>query len=144
MKGIRITGDIDVHFSEGDIVNRFEQRKDRAQMVLKQMINKDCMDMIPLQEGVLRNSTEESLRSTEPVLIWNTPYAHYQYIGLLMVDSKTGSPYSPFGGHKVYKKPPTPLKYAQPGAMSQWFEHAKGLNKDKWIEKVKEVFLDDE
>lgn len=130
-------GDIDISFDENAILQKYKKNLGFAQMQLKQDIANDSAQFVPLQSGMLRRSTADSLQRNDPYLVYNVPYAHYMYIGLLMVDSVTGSAYSPFGGTKVYKEPPKPLQYSQPGALAQWFEHAKGLHQDKWIRNAR-------
>ena len=132
MSGFYVGG-ISIDFDEKEILNKYAKNVNFAQKELKQDIANDSAQFVPLQSGTLSRSTADSLQRNDPYLVYNVPYAHYMYTGLLMVDSVTGSAYSPFGGTKVYKEPPVPLHYSQPRALAQWFEHAKGLYKEKWI-----------
>lgn len=62
---------------------------------------------VPMRQGTLKNT-----RFIGPDYVeYRGPYAHYQYIGRLMVGSKTGSAWAESGEPKVYASPPRDLQY---------------------------------
>ena len=62
---------------------------------------------VPMRQGTLKNT-----RFIGPDYVeYKGPYAHYQYIGKLMVGIKTGSSYAQSGEPKKYASPPKDLQY---------------------------------
>lgn len=59
----------------------------------------------PMQQGILKNSAQVQQDGTRAILIYNVPYAHYQYIGKTMgpnVLTKFGWRSMPKNGGKYY------------------------------------------
>ena len=113
--------------------SRIEGNLERAQDKLDQQVLADIKRYMPAsQQHAMINATD----IIEPGLIsTNTPYAHYQYIGLLRTDEQ---------GRAVVgegKKKPIltdiPLKHSGADAYSYWFEHAKQEHGKEWLELVK-------
>ncbi len=69
---------------------------------------------VPKRDGDLATSVEEGIDYVR----YNSPYAHYQYEGILYVDPETGSPWARRGTTKV----PTNrhLTYHTPGTGPYW------------------------
>ena len=94
----------------------------------------DCDSLIPFQQGALRGS----LRYPDGVyggeMAWNTPYAHYQYVGELYL-TEDGRTFA----NKNERKFPTgiPLVQHTSGTSDHWFEKAKEQNEKQWIDLVK-------
>lgn len=84
------------------------------------------------QNGVLNKNA----RARYDYVDYESPYAHYQYVGILYVDPNTGSPYAPKGQHKVPTH--TPLRYHTPGTGSYWDRRMWSVNKDKIIKETEE------
>ena len=57
---------------------------------------------VPFETGTLRTSVHIKGRELQGEIEYYQPYAHYMYEGRLMVDSVTGSSWSPKDGKKVY------------------------------------------
>lgn len=53
------------------------------------------------QVGILRSSARTYVKKHKGYIEYNTPYAHYQYEGILYVSSITGSSWAKAGEHKV-------------------------------------------
>ena len=66
-------------------------------------------DYVPFKTGTLRDSMTLNTILGSGEVVFKTPYARYLYYGMLMVDSVTGSAWSPLGGTKVLTE--TPLQY---------------------------------
>ena len=104
-----------------------------AQKRLNMQIAADCDMYIPFQQGALR----ESLRYPEGLyggaIEWDTPYAHYQYEGILYL-TEDGRSFA----NKGERKYPTdiPLIQHTPGTSAHWFERARAENMNQWVELV--------
>lgn len=67
-------------------------------------------------------------------VVYPGPYAHYLYVGKLMVDPATGSPWASYGTTKVYTDKTLNIsKAVNPRATDHWFEASKAINKEKWV-----------
>ncbi len=121
------------------------ERHKEAQKWLGDRVLDDSRACMPHLTGGLqqRSHTEDDGRK----VVFPGPTAGYLYRGKVMVDSVTGK-----GPHKIPTGPgeyilrfrkgaklvPTTrnLTYSNPQAVPEWFEHAKQLNKQFWIEGV--------
>lgn len=80
----------------------------------------------PMLSGALEKSAIQGTVIGSGKIVYLSPYARYQYYGMLMVDSVTGSSWSPLGGKKVLTE--TSLQYnlsRHPLAGAKWFERWK-------------------
>jgi hypothetical protein len=141
-----------ISYSDGGVhitvdLRALDQRMREAQQWLGDRVLEDCKACMPLLTGSLqqRSHTEDDGKT----VVFPGPYARYQYGGKVMVDSVTGK-----GPRKIPTGPgeyilrfrkgaklvatDRPLKYSNPQAVPQWFEHAKRQNKQFWIDGVKE------
>lgn len=87
-----------------------------------------CDPLVPFRDGVLRQSAH--IADGGETIVWEQPYAKYQYYGMLMVDPKykKGAMFSPdygFWSRPGVTKELTdkPLEYHGQG-QSHWFEKA--------------------
>lgn len=125
----------------------YEQCHKKAQQWLGDRVLEDSRACMPHLTGGFqqRSHTEDDGKK----VVFPGPFAGVLYRGKVMVDSVTGKgprkiPTGPgeynlrfrFGAKLV----PTnrPLTYSNPQAVPEWFEHAKRLNKQFWIEGVAE------
>ena len=112
---------------------RFSRQFAEAQRWLGEQVLTDCKPEMPHVTG-----TFQGLASPEhggKQVVFGAEYARFLYEGVLMVDSETGSPYSPSGGHKIVTD--TPLNYAAGG--DHWFEVAKEKHGEEWVQGVKKL-----
>lgn len=104
---------------------RGEVQKAIAQEALDQ-----CNPLVPIDTGILKQSGH--IENDGELIVWNQPYAKFQYYGMLMVDEVTGSPWSKKDGKK--KLTDIPLKYQSQGE-SHWFDKAmQNGGREKLIE----------
>ena len=76
---------------DGDAIRkRYSDKKKKARMMLKSEIVKDCAPFVPMLDGALKNSPIASISKDDDFIIYLSPYAHYQYYGVLYVDPMTG------------------------------------------------------
>lgn len=121
--------------------SRIDKNIREAQKLLNLAVVGDCDPMIPFQQGALRNSViyPDGIYGGE--IEYNTPYAHYQYEGIVY------GPNIPIrdaegnitGWYSPPSKQPTgrPLTYHTEGTGDHWFEKAKAQHKQEWIDLVK-------
>lgn len=110
----------------------FEWKK-RPSQIAKEIINSDVrlfmaneakrlMDpYVPADKLMLAQNVSVYNEDDEGIVEYRSPYAHYQYKGVLYVSSLTGSAFASSGEHKV----PTSRKleyskFRHPLATSQW------------------------
>lgn len=128
---------LNTHIGNVDIkidTSRIDRNLKEAQKALNLAVKKDCEPLVPHLNGGLRGSANFPEGVYGGVLEYNTPYAHYQYEGELYL-AANGSSWA-----KQYeKKYPAgkPLKQHEPGTTSEWFERAKELHKEEWVDAVK-------
>ncbi len=105
-----------------------------AQKLLNMQIVADCDEYIPFQQGALRGSVNYPDGIYGDCIEYNTPYAHYQYVGELYL-SENGSSWA----KKYEKKNPSGvhLNYHHNGTGDHWFEKAKQVHERQWIDLVK-------
>lgn len=126
-------GNVDIHIG----TSRIDKNLKEAQKLLNEQIVADCDPLIPFQQGALRNSVIYPKGVYGGEIEYNTPYAHFQYVGYVRTD-ENGRVF--VGKHE--KKPiltNEPLHYHTPGTTDHFFEKAKEQNKEKWVRLVKEM-----
>ena len=105
--------------------------------VQRQLVHTCAIHMdkyVPKRDGDLATSVEEGIN----YIRYNTPYAHYQYEGILYVDPETGSPWA----RKDATKVPTNrrLTYHTPGTGHHWDRRMVSAEMDE-VEKEVEDFM---
>ena len=106
---------------------------DALKVLMPDVLN-GCNKFVPLDQGVLRDSSEthshimEYFGEAEIRLVWATPYARYLYYGVLMVDSKTGSAWAREGDRKILTS--KPLKFSK--GCKLWCEKARAEYGEDW------------
>lgn len=128
---------VDIDISDA----RLRRNLKEAQKLLNMQVVADCDPLIPFQQGALRNSVNYPDGIYGGEIEYNTPYAHYQYMGevygpnIPIRDSQGNIT----GRYSPPKKHPTgrPLQYHTAGTGDHWFEKAKEQHKQDWIDLVK-------
>ena len=130
MKYDKTVGCVDIHIDTSRIDNNIRN----AQKALNMQVVADCDEYIPMQQGALRGSVNYPDGIYGGEIAWNTPYAHYQYMGELYL-TEDGRSFA-FRGERKY---PTglPLQQHHPGTEDHWFERAKQAHCEQWIDLVK-------
>lgn len=116
--------------------SRIDGNIKEAQKLLNHKIATDCEPLIPFQQGALRGSQTFPEGVYGGLIAYNTPYAHYIYVGDLYLTEDGRS-----WARKKEEKYPTgiPLNYHHPGTTDHWFESAKEQHLEEWIKLVKET-----
>lgn len=120
---------ISVQFDSDDLLRRFEQRRNTAQIWLDSEILRSTEPFVPMDQGDLIGS---GVRGTVPgsgLIVYNSPYAHYYYVGLVRV------------GRAPKKLTNRKMNYSQLHQAGQergsaWFDHSKKVNLAAWIAGV--------
>ena len=130
MKYDKTVGCVDIHIDTSRIDNNIRN----AQKALNMQVVADCDEYIPMQQGALRGSVNYPDGIYGGEIAWNTPYAHYQYMGELYL-TEDGRSFA-FRGER---KCPTglPLQQQHPGTADHWFDRAKQTHCEQWIDLVK-------
>lgn len=109
----------------------FENQQNKDFEKAQKYVDSECVRLMvpytPMKNGPLYKSAKAS---TPGKIIQTAPYARYQYYGLLMVSSKTGSSYATEGESKVMTS--TPLNYSMarhPQSGKMWFDRMKADKK---------------
>ncbi len=112
----------------------------KAQM----FVDSECIRLMkpytPFNNGALEKSATLGTVIGSGMIKQVAPYARYQYYGMLMVSSITGSAYASKGESKVLTD--TPLKYnthRHPQAGPFWFERMKAEKKDKILQGAAKI-----
>ena len=98
------------------VVSRFRPHYEQAQKWLDNEVVKDCTPYVPMDTGRLMNSGIEATNYGSGEVVYNTPYAAKCYYNNLNFS-----------------------KDKHPQAQSRWFEKAKSVNKDKWVNGVTKI-----
>ena len=108
--------------------------KVNAQRKLGEDVLKDSTYYVPVV-GVGHLSDSGRAVDGGEAVVWDGPYAHYQYVGYVRTDEK-GSTFV----KKDEKKPiltSRPLEYQSKAAEKEWFEAAKRDHLQEWLEDVR-------
>jgi hypothetical protein len=102
---------------------------DKAAAALADQMMNDSLDIIPKQDGNLRDAgrvvkTAEGKRDLVWDLVWDNVYAGYQWYGM----RKDGS--------NIVKK------YTTPGTSKMWVEQARAKHGDEWEKVTQNAFVE--
>lgn len=129
-----VKGDIKVDIS----LDRFSKQFKEAQYWLDSQVMNDMVPLMPHNTGTFINVTRAqsaALAGSGVVIAASAPMGRFLYMGKVMVDEKTGSPWARKGAKKVVTE--KPLNYSNPKAVPFWFDEAKRQHGQQWINGVK-------
>lgn len=137
-----ITHLTDISIVDGNIkvninLSQFNDRFKEAQQWLGDRVLEDSKAFMPLRTGNLQQRSHVQNNGKE--VVFPGPYARFQFMGNVMVDPVTGSPWARAGAKKVLTD--RPLTYSSPTATDHWFDEAKAQYGDYWINGVRERIL---
>lgn len=132
-----VEGDITVNIS----LNRFEKQYREAQYWLDGQVFTDMEPFMPFRDGNLRNVSKirsAALQGTGKVVAGAPPTGRFLYMGKVMIDPVTKSPWARPGAKKIVTDRPLNFdKTVHPNATDHWFEPAKEKHGNAWIKGVK-------
>lgn len=126
-----VNGSVRMQLDMSRLAGQFE----RAQWWLGNQVLQDCKPFMPHRTGSMQQRSHTNSAGTE--VFFPGPYARHQYMGKVMVDPETGSPWARPGARKVATD--RSLIYSAPGATAKWFEAAKAAYGESWIAEVKRL-----
>lgn len=134
-KGFSIVkGDIKVNIK----LDRFSKQYADAQFWLDSQVMTDMVPLMPHNSGDFINVTRArsaALAGTGEVCAAAPPYGRFLYMGKVMVDELTGSPWARQDARKIVTE--RDLTYSNPKAVPKWFDAAKEQHGKTWIKGVK-------
>lgn len=98
----------------------------QAQVLLKNEVASGSNAYVPLLTSALRQSVHASINTPDPFIVYDCPYARYQYYGMAME------------GPPPMRQTDRPLHYTTPGTGAQWFETWKAADGQATIRRVKQ------
>lgn len=132
--------DLEINLFTPETRRRFEQKMSMAQYYLDEQIKQDTNEYVPMRSGLLSN-TVNIRQSGSGQIVYATPYAQFLYYGKVMVDTETGSAYSPLGGKKKTIDKELDYDKSKHGlAGPHWYDRAYKTHKERWIEAAREGF----
>lgn len=150
----RITARLDAKISPDDLLVAYGlERGGRVQKVIDQKVIDYCKPYTPASpDRTLEFSAQMSTEIGSGEVIWNTPYAHYQYMGivygpnipiiqdgvLMGYFSPPGRPKHPTDRELTYDKAQNPM------AGSYWFERMKADRLNDILDEARRVMIQGE
>ena len=116
-------------------LNRFSKQFYQAQQWLGDRVLEDCKPFMPHVTGVFQDNSKVLARGQQ--VLFPGPSARFLYMGKVMVDEDTGSPWARKGAKKIVTD--RPITYSSPTATAFWFDAAKAANGDYWISESKRI-----
>ena len=125
----------------------------RVQRFIDQKVIDGCTPYVPASpDRTLEFSAQVSTDIGSGQVIWNTPYAHYQYMGIVYGPnipirqdgilmgwfSPPGRPKYPTDRELTYDTAQNPL------AGAYWFERAKADHLNEWLDEARRVMIQGE
>ncbi len=103
---------------------------------MKQRVIKDCNANVPFKTGLLRKSAVRWAPLLNDYIKWDTPYAHFQYTGRVMIGENSHSPFARRYEKKIYTN--RSLTYRQGGA--KWVDKTFSQKISSWIRLGNSLF----
>ena len=107
-------------------------------------VDSECIRLMsmytPFKTGALDRAATIGTKIGSGEIRQYTPYARYQYYGMLMVSSVTGSAWARRGEKKVLTNKALQYQQTRPKAGKMWFARMKADYKDKILEGAKAKF----
>lgn len=121
-------------------LSRFKKQFELAQYQLDTAIMTCMIPYMPRNTGTFINLTKArsaAMAGTGEVCAGAPPYGRFLYMGKVMVDEETGSPWARAGAKKVVTD--RDLNYSNPKATPKWFDTAKANHGKQWVDMVKKT-----
>ena len=117
----------------------------QAHAYLNMQVVADSSKFIPFRDGALRQSATYPNGIEGNDIEWNTPYAHYQYMGEVYINPKHNASgfigkdgmWHGWRGAKVPSG--RPIEYHTEGTGDHWFDKAAEAYLPEWVEGVAKI-----
>lgn len=127
---------ITVNIPTGKLTKRGEQALKAIKPKMKQRIIRDCNQNVPQKSSDLKNSALRWAKLTNDYIKWDKPYAHFQYIGKVMIGKETHRPWAKRREPKIYTN--RNLTYRHGGA--KWVDKTFSQKRDSWVKLGRSLF----
>lgn len=117
--------------------DRLNKNVNRAQYWLDSQVMTDMVPFMPHNSGTFVNLTRAqsaAIAGSGVVVAAAPPMGRFLYMGKVMVDPETGSPFARPGAKKIVTE--RPLTYSNPNATPMWFDTAKERHEKEWVAGV--------
>lgn len=143
-----ISARLEANLEPNDLLMAYGLEKGgRVQQFIDQTVIDDTAPYVPASpDRTLEFSAQVSTQIGEGLVIYNTPYARYQYYGKVMTD-ELGRTWVGPGETKPIIHEDWPLNYDTSQnklAGSYWFERAKADQLREWLDEARRVMIQGE
>ena len=143
----KVSARLDVNLDPNDILQAYGlERGGRVQRTIDQKVIDYCTPYVPASpRRTLKFSAQMTTDVGSGEVIWNTPYARYQYFGFVMTDEAGRTCVGP--GEKKPVITDRPLDYDQAQndmAGSHWFERMKADRLNDILDEARRVMIQGE
>lgn len=129
-----------IKIDEAQCIKKNEEKRKQILPMLKNEIVKTTEPYVPFDSGELAHSVYASINDGTEQLVYRKIYAHFQYMGLVMVGVLTGRVWAKKNEIKTQTTKKLQYRKTHPKASSFWFEESKKKNDKHWVKFVKELF----
>lgn len=136
----------DMHISVHIPLSQINKNIQKAQYALDGMVMDSMVPYMPMVTGsfiALTRARSAAMQGTGQVCAAAPPYGRFLYMGKVMIDPETGSPWARPGAKKVVVEN-WDIAFnmlAHPEVTAKWFEAAKQTDMPKWEKKVAEEMI---
>ena len=127
---------INVNIPVGKLSRRGKEALKAIKPKMKQRIVRDCNLNAPFKHGDLQRSAIRWIPLLDDYIKWDTSYAHFQYIGKVMIGEDSHSPFAGKDEKKIYTN--RYLTYRQGG--SHWVTKTFAQKAPSWGKLGKTLF----
>lgn len=142
-----INAKLNVNLEPNDLLVAYGLEKGgRVQRFIDQKVIDSCTPYVPASPNrTLEFSAQVSTEIGSGLVVWNTPYARYQYYGFVMTDEAGRTWVGPGETKPVITDRPLTYDTSQNTmAGSHWFERAKADNLTEWLDEARRVMIQGE
>lgn len=142
-----ISAKLNVNLEPNDLLAAYGLEKGgRVQRFIDQKVIDGCTPYVPASpDRTLEFSAQVSTEIGSGQVIWNTPYARYQYYGFVMTDEAGRTWVGPGETKPVITDRPLTYDTSQNTmAGPHWFERAKADNLTEWLDEARRVMINGE
>lgn len=129
-----------IKVDEALCIRKNEEKRKQILPMLKNEIVKTTEPYVPFDSGELAHSVYASINDGTERLVYRKIYAHFLYVGLVMIGTISGKAWANKYEKKSYTTEKLKYRKTHPKASSFWFEESKKKNEKHWIKFVKELF----
>jgi hypothetical protein len=142
-----ISARLEANLDANDLLIQYGlERGGRVQRFIDQKVIDGCTPYVPASPNrTLEFSAQVSTEIGSGLVVWNTPYARYQYYGFVMTDEAGRTWVGPGETKPVITDRPLIYDTSQNRmAGPHWFERAKADNLSFWLDEARRVMIQGE